>query len=118
MFVLADSYRCLWPATAMVPDATQPGHVVEQKFKLLFEIMERDKVLELEEASLKDGSDWRFTMLLQVIKGWEDIVDHDGAPVRFSDETFGHAMQFSWFRFAAFNAYSQAVNGEAARLGN
>lgn len=118
MFVLSTVYRFSWPATALVPDVSQPGQVVKQRFQLSFEALPRDEWLAVSQAAALDGSDANFSVLLRVIKGWDQVISDDNEPVPFSEGALRQAMQFSWFRTAAFTSYAEALSGEAARLGN
>lgn len=118
MFVLADTYRFSWPATAMVPNLSEPGKVTQQKFRISFEAMPRDEWLEINRTAAAEGSDANYAVLLEVIKGWDQVVSDENEPVPFSEATLRKAMQFSWFRTAAFTAYAEAMSGEEARLGN
>ena len=118
MFILSDVYRFSWPATALVPDVAQPGQVVKQHFQLSFEAMSRDGWLAVVQAASDGGSDANYEFLLRVIKGWDQVISAENEPVPFSEETLHQAMQFRWFRDAAFSSYHEAMSGEAARLGN
>lgn len=118
MFILSDVYRFSWPATAFVPDVALPGQIVKQQFQLSFEALPRDEWLAVNQAASQDGIDTNYEVLLQVIKGWDKVITNENEPVPFSEAALHRAMQFSWFRTAAFTSYAEAMSGEAARLGN
>lgn len=118
MFVLANTYRYSWPATAMVPDLSEPGKVTPQTFQLSFEPLSRDELIAADREAARSGGDAQYSVLLKTIKGWDQVVSVENEPVPFSETALLQALKFTWFRIAAFNAYAESMSGEAARLGN
>lgn len=122
-FVLATTRAYWWPVTVSLPDPDNAGQVIVQRLKLLFE--PRDQEAERAEqdrvAAIRDGvaqMKAERAMLMEVVKGWDDVVGRDGAVVPFSPEVLDQALRQAWFRRAAWTAYYESLSGEAARLGN
>lgn len=122
-FQLVEKYRYLWPVTVRVPDPQNPGKIVEQRFRMLFEaetreeaIAAQDKYAELKTA--RERANHEHDQLLKVCKGWDDVVDGEGNATAFSETSFRQAIQFAWFRVGVYAAYNESLHGEEARLGN
>lgn len=122
-FTLAQTVRYWWPVTVRLPDPETPGKILEQQLQVLFEPKGRDEAIAAQEAyaqldSAKERSAHEHRELADVVKGWDDVVDEEKAPIPFSEEALSRALQFSWFRAGVYEAYAQSLNGEEARLGN
>lgn len=120
MFKITDQHLFWWPATARQPDNARPGEFAEQTFKLYFRELSPEQVSAIEREANKSGKPQAFeTSLLKAsVQGWSDVVGENDSPVTFSATNLDMALQFAAFRIAAFRAYTEAMNGEAARLGN
>ncbi|WP_020179645.1 hypothetical protein [Methylopila sp. M107] len=55
---------------------------------------------------------------VRVTQGWEEVADAAGHEAVFSEETFRHHLQITWFRDGVIAAYRAAIRGDEARLGN
>lgn len=122
-FKLAETYRYWWPVTVRVPDPDNAGKILEQKFRALFEPMDREEQMaEAEKAAglktMRDLVDHEIDTALRVVKGWDGVVGEDGALVVFSADLLKQALRHSWFRDALQVALKESLAGEAARLGN
>jgi hypothetical protein len=121
-FVLAPSMTYWWPVVVRIPDPEKAGSIIEQKLKVQFEPEEQDAALEQAEiyaglASPKERAAHERRQLVNVVRGWDDVIDGDKKPVPFTEENFRAALQKKWFRDGLYRGYSESLNGEA-RLGN
>lgn len=122
-FVLADKPRYWWPVTVRVPDPENPGKVLEQTLKLLFEPRDQDAEKAEQERILKienqaEALREERASLAAVIKGWDDVVSEDKSAIAFTPESIELALKQTWFRAAVWEAYYESQSGEEARLGN
>ncbi len=122
-FVLSDSNRYWWPVTVSIPDPEQPGKIMRQTLKILFEPKDQDEALNEQEriAAISVPRERMLAeraALMDVIKGWDDIVTDDKAPVPFTTENLTLALRKSWFRIGVYNAYAESLNGQEALAGN
>ena len=122
-FTLAKTVRYWWPVIVRLPDPENPGKIIEQRLKVLFEPKRRDEAFTAQEAYAKLTTPKERLLheqaeLTDVVKGWDDVVDEDKSPIPFTVEALDQALQFSWFRAGVYDAYAQSLNGEEARLGN
>ncbi|WP_323041578.1 hypothetical protein [Gemmobacter sp.] len=122
-FVLSKTNRYWWPVTVRLPDPDQPGKMLEQTLKILFEPKDQDDAL-AEQTRIAAIKDPRAQVLAErealadVCKGWDDIVDDDKTAIPFTPENLMAALQKAWFRAAVYRAYGESLSGEEARLGN
>ena len=122
-FTLAKTPRYWWPVTVRVPDPDNAGKMLEQQLRLWVEPMTRDEQVAATEelnalTTMREMTDFDVAQTLRVVKGWEGVVDDDGAPVPFSEDALKQAMQFDWFRRDVAAAVTASLRGEEARLGN
>jgi hypothetical protein len=126
MFVLTSTHRFWWPVTVMSPDPILTGKLVKQEFELRFDAIPQDEAIKLQ-AELAALPPEEFLprqneQLVRAIKDWRDVTDDEGVAVPFSEEALRLAMQHSWFRIGAWNAYNEGLAGTEkkppARLGN
>ncbi len=122
-FTLAKTPRYWWPVTVRVPDPDNAGKMLEQQLRLWVEPMTRDEQVAANEelnalTTMREMTDFDVAQTLRVVKGWEGVVDDDGAPVPFSEDALKQAMQFDWFRRDVAAAVTASLRGEEARLGN
>lgn len=122
-FKLTDTPRYWWPVTVRMPSPDQPGKIVNQTLKLLFEPQSRSAAIDEAEAlasleNPRDRAEAEMRQLKGVVTNWDDVTDDDGGAVAFSDEAFARALEFTWFRTAVYAAYAESLAGEEARLGN
>lgn len=122
-FVLETTHRYWWPVKVRIPDPEVAGKIIEQTLKIQFEPKGRDEALASDEVyreltTAKDRADHEQKQLMDVCKGWDDVVDADKSAVAFTEENFRLALQQSWFRTAVYQAYADSLNGQEARLGN
>lgn len=122
-FVLETTHRYWWPVKVRIPDPEMAGKIIEQTLKIQFEPKGRDEALASQEVyealtSAKDRADHEQKQLMDVCKGWDDVVGADKSSVAFTEENFRLALQHSWFRTAVYQAYADSLNGQEARLGN
>lgn len=120
-FVLMDSYRFWWPVAVRVPDPENAGKLVEQTFEVLLQPETQAAAVAADETAdsletMRERADHDRDRLARVVLGWRGVVDDKGQPVPFGDDTFGRALQVSWFRMAIWTAYRDALSG--ARVGN
>lgn len=123
MFKLADAARFKWPVTIRRPSDTEAGEMVEETFTGLFRALPREEtssfITQMREArGVEEISDIEIAQIVAVLEGWEEVVDDKGKPVPFSADTLAAANRWVWFREAVAKAYTAAVNGGSARLGN
>ncbi|WP_353429034.1 hypothetical protein [Paracoccus denitrificans] len=122
-FKLAETYRYWWPVTVRVPDPDNAGQILKQKFRVLFEPLDREEQLaEGERAaglkSMRDLVDHEIQNALRVVKGWDGVVGEGDLLVPFSEEMLRQALRHSWFRDGLQAALKESLAGEEARLGN
>lgn len=122
-FKLVDTYRYWWPVIVRIPDEHNPGKMVEQELKVLFEPLPRQEAVAAAEAYAKlrtarDQADHEHQQLLAVVKNWADAEDQDKNPIQFSEEVFRQALEHPWFRVGVYSAYTDSLNGIEARVGN
>jgi len=122
MFILADTPTFWWPAIARVPHPTEAGAVADQAFRLRFELVDTERLEEIEAAERAqlptDPAAVDCALLRAVIIDWAHVVRDPDLPVAFTNDMLSAALRQPWFRAAAFAAYREAISGEAARLGN
>lgn len=118
MFKVTDEHFFWWPATARMPDPSEHGKFKDHTFKLYFRELEPEAIADIEREAVRQGKPVERFLLMAVVRGWEGIVNKDETPIGFSDLNLAEALRFSAFRLGAFKAYRDAMNGEAARLGN
>lgn len=122
-FKLAETYRYWWPVTVRVPDPENAGKILEQKFRALFEPMDRDEQMaESEKAAglktVRELVDHEIETALRVVKSWDGVTGDDGNLVPFTPDLLKQALRHSWFRDGLQAALKESLAGEAARLGN
>lgn len=123
MFVLAERYRFPWPVIVLSPDPANAGVTIEQTFEAIFEPLPEDEARALNEEflaleTLEERVAHQHDLLLRVVKGWNDVITADGMPVPFAPETLQSALQYPWVSRGFYAAYSEAMSGDKARLGN
>lgn len=122
-FKLAETYRYWWPVTVRVPDPDNAGQILKQKFRVLFEPLDREEQLaESERAAglktMRDLVDHEIQNALRVVKNWDDVIGDSGEIVPFSEDKLRQALRHSWFRDGIQTALKESLSGEEARLGN
>ena len=120
-FILLDNYRFWWPVTVRVPDPENAGTVIEQTFEILLKPESQEAAISADELAddlltVRKRADHDRDRLGRIVLGWRGVVDDKGQPVPFDADTFGRALQVSWFRVAIWVAYREALSG--ARAGN
>ncbi|WP_127088326.1 hypothetical protein [Aquabacter cavernae] len=118
MYQVSDQHLFWWPATAMMPDKEKPGQFRSHAFQLYFQELDETQLEEIEAEAIKKGQRVEPAVLKAAVRGWKDVVGQDDSPLTFSETNLLAAMRFAGFRVGAFRAYRDAMNGEAARLGN
>lgn len=120
MFQLVDRYLFWWPCSASVPEADRPGKFLKSDFMLRFEAPPQTEARRLAEelATLDPAAraEREHELLYRYVHDWRDVVDADKNPVPFDREAFGRALEWPWFRTAAYSALSEALEG--GRRGN
>ena len=123
-FVLVEKHLYWWPVTVRVPDPDQPGKFAEQELQVQFEARRQEEAVALQEAyarlsTPRERAEAEIAELRAICQGWDGVVDGNGNPVPFSEETFARALDQSWFRAGVWTAYHQSVFGiEAGSVGN
>ncbi|MCM2431954.1 hypothetical protein [Agrobacterium rosae] len=122
-FVLAETYSYWWPVTVRAPHPDEPGKILERTLKMLFEPQNREDAIAAQEAHEKlttqrEREAHEVKQLVVVCKNWDDVVDKDGGAIAFTPETLTQALNISWFRQGVYQAYSESLRGDEARLGN
>lgn len=122
MFVMTDKCLFWWPVKVQVPDPARLGSFLEQSFEARFEALSDGEAAALDEAwnarpAAERQADQNY-LLTRVLVDWRQVVGPDQLPVAFSAAALAQALDRSWFRLACLRAYTQAMTGEAARLGN
>lgn len=121
-FVLAEQYTFNWPVKIILPDTT--GKQVTRTFTGHFKLMEADEFNSKTRARFDAISDdvdrataIRTELVMDVMTGWEGVVDEDNNPVPFSLDTLKHACRYGPIAQAIFEAYKEALTpaGEKAR---
>jgi len=122
-FTLAEKPRYWWPVTVRAPDPENPGKVIEQTLRVLFEPRdqdeeraEQDRVAKITDPAEQLRED--RASLAAVIKGWDDVIDAEKSSVAFTPENIALALKQPWFRAAVWEAYYESMSGQEARLGN
>ncbi|KQO53069.1 hypothetical protein [Methylobacterium sp. Leaf85] len=122
MFKLATKHTFLWPVTVRMPDPAKPGAVVAHTFTATFEAITQAEAAVIDARIRQDYPDDYEThsadYILDVTHDWQDVVDAGGEPVPFSKDLLAQQLGLSWFRRGIVAAYSEAMNGQAARQGN
>ncbi|RXF75082.1 hypothetical protein [Hansschlegelia zhihuaiae] len=121
MFVIDQTSLFWWPVTVRWPSNEKPGQFDEQTFQMQFELLSRDetkKIFDDARAAGRSGEDANDELMRRVCKGWRDVQDVSGKSVAFTPESFAEAWRRAPVRIAVNEAYTAAMNGEAARLGN
>ena len=122
-YVLSTTNRYWWPVIVRLPDPDQPGKMMEQALKILFEPKDQDEALAEQEriSAIREPrkqAQAERESLSDVCKGWDDIVNDDKTPIPFTHENLMLALQKAWFRAAVYRAYADSLTGQEARLGN
>lgn len=122
-FTLVEAPTFWWPVTVRVPDPDAPGKTIAQDLKVQFTPKTRDEEIALNEqfAALttdRERADAEIANWLEIIKGWDGVVDGNGNPVAFSKETLRAALQWQWFRSALSKAFTDSAFGLEAQRGN
>ncbi len=122
-FALLDSVTYWWPVSVRTPDTANPGKMIDQRLKVLFQPQDQDVAVAQHEKSLalktaKEFAEHEYDGLTAIVMNWDDVVDAKGGAIPFSPETFRAACQKSAFRAAVWAAYHESQNGQEARLGN
>ncbi len=118
-FVLVDHYQFWWPVSVFVPDPDNAGKMIEQTFDVLFQPETQEAAISADEmaddlVTVRDRVDHDRGRLAGIVKGWRGVVGKDGQPVPFGAESFGAALNVSWFRVAIWTAYREALSGARA----
>lgn len=122
-FKLVETDRYWWPVTVRVPDAENPGKVIEQTFRAEFEPLSPEEEQESVEAiqkltTAREIHAHGLEQSARVVRNWEGVIDGQGNPVPFSPEMLALALKKSWFRLGIQQALKESLSGEEARLGN
>lgn len=123
MFQLTKTPAAIWwPVTVKWPNSSKPGDTVDMTFKVQFEVLPQSEGRAIDEAlteaEMKGDTSQRNTLMLRVVKNWdEDVVDEDGKPIPFSRDALEAALEFSWVRIGLNQAWTAFVNGDP-RKGN
>ena len=122
-FTLVEAPTFWWPVTVRVPDPEAPGKTIAQDLRVQFVPKTRDEEIALNEAfaSLKTDRERAAAEIanwLDIVKGWDGVVDGNGNPVAFSKETLRAALQWQWFRSALSKAFTDSAFGLEAQRGN
>jgi len=97
-----------WPITVNVPQ--DGGTYKTQKFTGIIELIDADAFTEA-----LDSDDADATLMLAVLKGWENVQTEDGAEAEFTPEVAASLSKVPYFRLAVIRAYRDAVQGGAAK---
>lgn len=122
-FVLVENPTYWWPVTIRIPDPSAAGKLIEQRMKVQFAPQNRDEALKRQEfyAALtteRDRIDAEMADMLDIVKGWDDVVDGNGNPVPFSADALRAALGKSWFRSGLNKALAESIVGIEPALGN
>lgn len=122
-FTLVEAPTFWWPVTVRVPDPETPGKTISQTLQAQFSPKTRDAELALNEAFARlktdrERAEAEIENWLDIIKGWDGVVDGNGNPVAFSQEALRAALQWQWFRSGLAKAYADSAFGLEAERGN
>lgn len=122
-FTLIENPTFWWPVTVRIPDPEVPGKTISQDLRVQFAPKTRDEEIALQESfaaltSERDRADAEIANWLDIVKGWDGVVDGNGNPVSFSAEALRAALQRSWFRVGLGEAFAAAAFGLEAKRGN
>lgn len=122
-FVLVENPTYWWPVTVRVPDPSVAGQTVEQVLEVQFAPRDRDQALERQEyhATLttdRERAEAEISDMIEIVCGWDGVVDGKGEPVPFSENTLRAALRHSWFRIGLMTALNESLIGKAAKRGN
>ena len=122
MFVATSKHLFWWPVTVNMPHPENAGSFVEATFEMQFEALSMARAKQLDEEREKVPPEQQasraFDFIFELARDWREIVDESRQPIPFSREALERMLQLPWFRTGVLAAYQQAVNGQAARLGN
>jgi hypothetical protein len=137
MFKLSSELTFPWPVKVIEPDPKHAGKLIEHEFQVIFAIIDPDDAKKSAEerrtilAKMKPETELGELKVIQaelsahdekalraVVRGWENIIDDDGKPIKFTDVTFRAAYAHERVKVALIRAYEEAISQDKARLGN
>lgn len=117
MFTLSDEFD--WPVTVRAP---KDGGFEEQTFTVRFRAITSGRAKRLAEdlapAAARDQERKLADLLPDVVIGWRDVVDEDGAPIPFDADALERILDLPYVRVAVMAAYVQAITGPMGPVGN
>lgn len=122
MFRCVSEYLFWWPVTVRMPDPERPGSFSPQTCEVQFEALSEERTREIREriGALPEDErmDHASAIVLEAARDWREVEDEAGVAVPFSAEMLTEQLRYPWFRRGVFDAYVEALSGQAARLGN
>ena len=117
-FRIVDTYCFWWPVTVRIPDPDQAGAIVEQRFEARFQAVARERAKEITTAfaaleTPQEREAHEFDLAKEFMVDWRDVEGADGKEVPFSQDSLIEALEYPWFRTGVYEAYTQAMSGEA-----
>ncbi|WP_162275232.1 hypothetical protein [Labrys sp. WJW] len=119
MFVVTKEHTFWWPVKVRQPDPDKAGAIREETFKMRFKALPKDRGDEVNTILAElPAVDQAIGFITEVALDWGDVVDSDKNAVAFSKEALTDALLYPWVRQGILDAYTAAISGQAARLGN
>ncbi|MBN9471666.1 MAG: hypothetical protein J0J10_23130 [Bosea sp.] len=121
MFVVTDQHSFERTVTVKMPSSERPDAIVEQSFRMTFLAVDQDEARRWDDEQAARSPEERraheHDFLVQVAKGWADIVDAGQQPIPFSGQALRQLLKRAWFERAVYEAYRAGMAAEP-RLGN
>lgn len=119
MFVVTKEHTFWWPVKVRIPDPDKAGELNEATFNMRFKAVAKDRN---DELIAKNGTlpnvDQTIAFIREAAIDWNDVVDGNKEAVPFSQDALTDMLLYPWARDGIVNAYTAAISGQAARLGN
>ena len=99
-------------------DPDKAGAIVEQVFEARFQAVSRERAQEITAAfaaleTQAEREAHEFDLAKEFMVDWRNVEGADGKEAPFSQDSFLKALGYPWFRTAVYEAYTQAMSGEA-----
>lgn len=122
-FTLVEAPTFWWPVTVRVPDPDAPGKTLAQDLRVQFTPKTRDEEIALNEAFAalttdRERADAEIANWLDIVVGWDGVIDGNGHQVAFSQNALRAALQWQWFRSGLAKAFADSAFGLEAQRGN
>lgn len=117
MFKIELPERVKWPVK--IPVGEDGGTVRQLKMTAYFKVLPQDRLDEITRGKVADAllgaGDTDGDLLREVLVGFDDVGDAEGAPLEFSDEVRDQLINITTARTALIQAYMACIQGRAAK---